>query len=65
MIFAGENLLFLVFEAFHFRQDPKQNLSALLNGSLGCVTEALYDVSKDQRRQLREQVLSALVWFNH
>ena len=35
MIFAGENLLFLVFEAFHFRQDPKQNLSALLHGGLG------------------------------
>ena len=35
MIFAGENLLFLGFEAFHFRQDPKQNLSALLNGGLG------------------------------
>ena len=37
MIFAGEHLLFLVFETFHFRQDPKQNLSALLNGGLGYV----------------------------
>ena len=53
MIFAGENSSSMSSRP-SISVKFEQNLSALLNGGLGCVTGTLYDVSEDQRRQLRE-----------